>query len=266
MNELSFFEILSATYFKIHNKRLSRGAFWLAMIFSTLVSIALFPVFYIPSTPFVITLFLHGAYFLIFTYSFFVMVINRFHDLDHTGWMSLFFFIPIINIFFLLYLLLKQGDERDNAFGDPCAFSSSQFLTKIYPSLIVFATCYVVLTDFFQAKNPYTMVFNLALNKEMRNSLAVISVDEEIIPGGFITEDRLIVQGKRFHSIVQDKLSKNVDLNVVNADGVQTQIKRFIASDEASGIAVFEVNDPIGVPGYLGKSNQEMLEKINAFE
>lgn len=61
-------------------------------------------------------------------YSFFYIVIfvvsiifsvKRLHDLNQTGWLSIFMFIPIIGFFFYLYLLFASGSDEANRFGNP---------------------------------------------------------------------------------------------------------------------------------------------------
>lgn len=40
---------------------------------------------------------------------------RRLHDTNHSGWLQLLNFIPIAN-FYVLYLLIKKGDNEDNRF------------------------------------------------------------------------------------------------------------------------------------------------------
>ncbi len=50
----------------------------------------------------------------------FSLAIRRLHDLDKTGWFSLIYFIPIVNIIFEFYLLFCKGTEGTNRYGsDP---------------------------------------------------------------------------------------------------------------------------------------------------
>ncbi len=46
------------------------------------------------------------------------IVIKRFHDLDKSGWYSLLAFVPLINIVFGWILILKEGTNGTNRFGD----------------------------------------------------------------------------------------------------------------------------------------------------
>ncbi|MCX6735654.1 MAG: DUF805 domain-containing protein [Candidatus Parcubacteria bacterium] len=46
----------------------------------------------------------------------FSLIVRRLHDLNMSGWRSLFLFVPIINIFFGLYLFLfpRKNETRDS--------------------------------------------------------------------------------------------------------------------------------------------------------
>lgn len=49
-----------------------------------------------------------------------MILIRRLHDLDKSGWWSLVYFIPYVNIIFSLYVLFFKGTEGPNRFGpDP---------------------------------------------------------------------------------------------------------------------------------------------------
>lgn len=43
--------------------------------------------------------------------------VQRFHDLNHSGWRFLFFLIPIVNIVFACILLFQRGTAGDNQYG-----------------------------------------------------------------------------------------------------------------------------------------------------
>ncbi len=47
----------------------------------------------------------------------FVYLVRRLHDLDKTGWMSLLMLVPLVNLFFGLYLLFAAGSPGRNQFG-----------------------------------------------------------------------------------------------------------------------------------------------------
>lgn len=45
------------------------------------------------------------------------IVINRLHDIGQTGWLCLFFIIPVVNFIFGLYVLFTPGDDCENQYG-----------------------------------------------------------------------------------------------------------------------------------------------------
>lgn len=47
------------------------------------------------------------------------MGIKRLHDLDKTGWLYLLALIPVVNIFFTIYLWVWKGTAGENRFGSP---------------------------------------------------------------------------------------------------------------------------------------------------
>lgn len=46
-----------------------------------------------------------------------ILLIQRLHDLNHTGWMCLLMFIPLVNIFFALYVIFARGTQGANNYG-----------------------------------------------------------------------------------------------------------------------------------------------------
>lgn len=55
-------------------------------------------------------------YFLLMA-GFFVFMIQRLHDLNKTGWLSLLAIVPLVNLFFAFYLILARGTEGANNYG-----------------------------------------------------------------------------------------------------------------------------------------------------
>lgn len=56
---------------------------------------------------------------LIYVYSLFTLMIRRLHDLNHTGWLSLLFLVPMINFFLVIYLMFFPGNRHVNQYGAP---------------------------------------------------------------------------------------------------------------------------------------------------
>lgn len=49
----------------------------------------------------------------------FLFSIRRLHDIDLSGWWVLLGLVPLVNVFFWLYMLLKRGTDGPNRFGAP---------------------------------------------------------------------------------------------------------------------------------------------------
>jgi uncharacterized membrane protein YhaH (DUF805 family) len=54
-----------------------------------------------------------------FVYYNFVITIRRLHDVNKTGWLSLLFIVPLVNLFFMIYLSLAKGTQGINKYGLP---------------------------------------------------------------------------------------------------------------------------------------------------
>lgn len=54
-----------------------------------------------------------------FAYKKTLLNIRRLHDCNQSGWLSAFVFIPVINLFFILYLYCCTGNNIDNRYGAP---------------------------------------------------------------------------------------------------------------------------------------------------
>lgn len=47
----------------------------------------------------------------------FIYPIRRLHDLGHTGWLVLIYFVPLVNLLFSLYLTFAPGEKTSNEYG-----------------------------------------------------------------------------------------------------------------------------------------------------
>lgn len=56
---------------------------------------------------------------LIWFYFYLMFSIKRLHDLNQNGWLCLLNCIPILNLFFGLYLIFCPGTAGGNSYGDP---------------------------------------------------------------------------------------------------------------------------------------------------
>lgn len=48
-----------------------------------------------------------------------MLAVQRLHDLDKTGWLYLLILVPLLNIFFGLYMLFAPGSQGNNRYGNP---------------------------------------------------------------------------------------------------------------------------------------------------
>jgi uncharacterized membrane protein YhaH (DUF805 family) len=55
------------------------------------------------------------------------MGIKRLHDLDKSGWLYLLGFVPIVNFFFAIYLIVWKGTDGVNKYGAPNSGSPFNF-------------------------------------------------------------------------------------------------------------------------------------------
>ena len=65
-----------------------------------------------------------------------VLVVRRLHDLNKSGWMGLLLLIPVVQFFFMIYLLLASGTAGTNQYGP---VRPSTFIEKLMAWLILVA-------------------------------------------------------------------------------------------------------------------------------
>lgn len=64
-----------------------------------------------------IALLIFAVLYVALIYFLFVFTIRRLHDLNKTGWLSLLIIVPLVNIFFSLYILFAKGTQGPNNYG-----------------------------------------------------------------------------------------------------------------------------------------------------
>ncbi|WP_407306762.1 TMEM128 family protein [Acinetobacter sp.] len=106
--------------------RLSYLGWNMLMSFSILIIIGIIAAFFSPnlfndpstmtSSSITATVLIGIAYLGLLYFSF-VFTIRRLHDRNHTGWLSLFMIVPLLNLIFILYLIFAKGDARNNQYG-----------------------------------------------------------------------------------------------------------------------------------------------------
>lgn len=68
-------------------------------------------------TPKLSQLIVLGVAYVVFFYYAIVLGIRRLHDLNKTGWLTLLWLVPVINIIFLIYLMAAKGTLGANDYG-----------------------------------------------------------------------------------------------------------------------------------------------------
>ncbi|WP_343682002.1 DUF805 domain-containing protein [Acinetobacter baylyi] len=87
-----------------------------------------------------------------------IFIIRRLHDRNHNGWFAILFFVPIINLIFIIYLLCAKGDIETNRFGAPRATPSwERVMGWIYIVLMPIVVILGVSSDAMMAYQRYTL-------------------------------------------------------------------------------------------------------------
>lgn len=95
-----------------------------------------------------------GLVYLVMIYFSFIFIIRRLHDCNHTGWLSLLIFVPLVNLFLALYLLFAPGNKDTNSFGPPRPTAGwESILAWIYIILIVLGIVGVIILSIFSGLN-----------------------------------------------------------------------------------------------------------------
>ena len=112
--------------FKNWNKfkgRANQSEYWYFVLFSFIVSTILFFIDvsflgYNPMNPtsLGVTQIIYGLLAFIPSLS---VAVRRLHDVNKSGWNMLWIFLPLIGIFYVLYLEIIKGSEGDNFYGSP---------------------------------------------------------------------------------------------------------------------------------------------------
>lgn len=230
------------------------------------------------------------GYILMLAWSCVAITVKRLHDLDRSGWLFLLILIPLLNIFFFLYLVFAKGKQTPNRFGNPGAPAPLPLVVVCYPvfflvmalNFLPFVTKMPGLNkipglrylapasytenpqDVQQLVDSMPKIIRDQLSKE---SLAVVLANGQMVAaGGFIAEDRLLVRGDRFASAIQNELARQQKLEVKTTDKT-AHITRLVVYDPSPMVqmAVFEIDNPIGKPGHLDEGNRKLLTDMGAF-
>lgn len=69
----------------------------------------------------------------------FALAKRRLNDMDKSGWFSLLFIIPLVNIFVGLWMLFSSGQKTENRFGRPPSANSTgvKVAACIFPVIMI---------------------------------------------------------------------------------------------------------------------------------
>ena len=221
----------------------------------------------------------------------FALMARRLHDRGHRGWWGLIALIPYLNAIFFLYLGFAKGEPQANRFGHPASPA------PLLPSVLCYAI-YTAITLLSVAPNTSMIpdankipglnnimpsaeienvnnlqqfvdampdaVRNYLNKKEIKESLALVFLDEEMIAYGiFITENRILIKGTGVASTLKDSISQQLQVKSLTNTGYITGL---VASSPAQQEYIFEVNQPLGKPGLLSEQHRVQLTAIGAFK
>lgn len=233
------------------------------------------------------------GYVILLLWSCIALTVRRLHDLGHSGWWCLLYLIPFLNALMVIYLGFWKGEAKENLFGAPASSAPLPFAILCYP--IYALTAFLNLlpaaniipgidkipgvrylmpsSDIKDAKDVQQFVDAMPgiVHSEMdkdniKQSLALILQQGRMIAaGGFITENRILINGIHLGSSVQNGLAQQQKLLVKSLDK-ETHVTKFVASAPARQWYVFEVAQPIGKPGFLDDDNRNALTAIGAFK
>lgn len=113
----SFVDEVKAKYFCFEG-RLNRKPYFLRLLILGIIAGILMMIFKGAAAESTILSLVCGVIYAVALVGQLSLSIRRAHDLNRTGWIVLLSFIPIINIFFALYLLFFRGTMGSNKYGD----------------------------------------------------------------------------------------------------------------------------------------------------
>ncbi len=113
------------------------------------------------------------AFWLFLIYLNIVLVVRRLHDLNKSGWMGLLLFIPVVQFFFMIYLLLASGTAGPNQYGPA---RPSTFIEKLMAWFILLAILISLISTagFFLLLLWYRYYRNSVTNLTKRNGILLI--------------------------------------------------------------------------------------------
>lgn len=215
-------------------------------------------------------------------YAMIVLCIKRLHDLNMSGWASFLVMIPLVNLLFIAYLCLKEGDFGSNRYGEALDYEGPSFLLFLsYAVLCVYAVAMGAglyygkklrsIQNTGQGVQKMIGILPKSVQEELKQNpraMGVLFIDNQFAsPAVSITKNRVLVRGIDFKQAIQQALSQGKKVEVRFSDNSFANVTRLVVSDDSLSVqmAVFEIDQPIGVPAELGDRNRQLLERMNAF-
>ncbi len=233
------------------------------------------------------------GYILLLTWIGIAITVRRLHDLGRNGWWFLISLIPLLNVLLIIYLGFWKGEAGENLYGAPASPAPLPFAILCYPifTLAMFLNLlpaasiipginklpgvgYLVpSSEVTDAKDVQQFVDAMPgmvrgeMDKDdMKKSIALVMMQGQMIAaGGFITENRILISGTHLASAMQNGLAQQQKLQVKSLDK-ESHVTHLVASAPVRQWYVFEVDQPIGKPGFLIDENRNALTAIGAFK
>ena len=233
------------------------------------------------------------GYVVLLTWSFIALTVKRLHDLGHSGWWFLFYLIPLLNVLLVIYLGFWKGEAGENLYGVPTSPAPLPFAILCYPifALAMFLNLlpaasiipginkvpgvgYLVpSSDMKDAKSvqqfvdaaPGILRGGMEKSNIKKSLVLVLQQGQMVAVGAFITKNRILIREPDMASAINSGLAQQQKLQVKSLDK-ESHVTHLVASAPARRWYVFEVDQPIGTPGFLHEENRQGLTAIGAFK
>ena len=271
-------------FFDAHG-RFSRETFTVALSVLSLLSIVTVPLL-VKIFGFFLPKFLYGCIGLIYAvylfYAYFVICIKRLHDLNLTGWLSVFLiFLYPLSIPFFAYLVVQKGKQRDNKYGQSLNYTGPSLILKASYAFLILSAITTVVSIYFafygqrilnSGQNAQKVIANLPfagkkLKQELKNNpraMGTIFIDNQFttlaVP---IAKDRVLVIGDKG---ISNRLSAGKKAEIRFSDNSVANVTRLLVSNPDSQMFVFLIDPPIGTPGEIMEGDKKLLDEMGAFQ
>jgi len=215
-------------------------------------------------------------------YAMIVLCIKRLHDLNMSGWTSFLVMIPLVNLLFIAYLCLKEGDFGSNRYGEALDYEGPSFLLFLSYAVLCGYAAVMGISLYYgkklrniqntgQGVQQMIGILPKSVREELKQNpraMGVLFINDQLVsPAVSITENRVLVRGIDFKQTIQQALSQRKTVEVRFSDDSSANVTRLVASNDSLSVqmAVFEIDQPIGVPAKLGDRDRRLLEQMNVF-